>query len=245
MSAKARKRRLLDHFPSIEMGSYLWLLAALIVLLIVSPLLSSFTVFTLRISSLLSLFVLLTGILAVSRSVSATITLSVIAVLAVTVELLSHFGAGQWSVILVNVLSLSFLVGLLIIIEFDVFADRKATTETLAGSCCGYVLIAAIFASIYSIMLQYNPDGLTLWPNATITTDEIVFQGEYYGVLGYFSIVTLTTLGYGDVVPNSTAFRNTAAIEALIGQLYLAVIVARLVGINITARSLGNQTQKT
>lgn len=227
------------------MGRYLWLLAALLVLLIVSPLLSPYTIFTLRLSSLLSLFVLLTGIMAVTRSFLATITLSLIAALAVIFEVFYHFGAGDWPIIVVNIFSLLFLISLLIIIEYDVFLNRKVTAETLAGACCGYVLIAAIFASIYSIMLQYNPAGLSLWPNADITSDEIIFQGEHYGVLGYFSIITLTTLGYGDVVPSSPGFRNTAAIEAIIGQLYLAVIVARLVGINITSRNMTDQPQKT
>ena len=50
----------------------------------------------------------------------------------------------------------------------------------------------------------------------------------------YFSFVTLTTLGYGDIVPLSPAARALAMVEALLGQLYLTVLVARLVGLHIT-----------
>ena len=50
----------------------------------------------------------------------------------------------------------------------------------------------------------------------------------------YYSFITLTTLGYGDVVPVSAAARMFAAIEAVMGQLYLAVLVARLVGLHIS-----------
>ncbi len=51
----------------------------------------------------------------------------------------------------------------------------------------------------------------------------------------YFSFVTLTTLGYGDITPVSSGARSLAVVEALCGQLYLAVIVARLIGMHLTA----------
>jgi voltage-gated potassium channel Kch len=50
---------------------------------------------------------------------------------------------------------------------------------------------------------------------------------------GYFSFVTLTTIGYGDIVPRSAAGRIFASLEAVMGQIYLAVLVARLVGLHI------------
>jgi voltage-gated potassium channel Kch len=50
----------------------------------------------------------------------------------------------------------------------------------------------------------------------------------------YYSYVTLTTLGYGDIIPISTSARSLALLEAMMGQLYLAVLVARLVGLHIS-----------
>ena len=52
----------------------------------------------------------------------------------------------------------------------------------------------------------------------------------------YFSMVTLTTLGYGDVTPVTTAARMSAALEATLGQVFLVVLVARLVGMNVAQR---------
>jgi voltage-gated potassium channel Kch len=49
----------------------------------------------------------------------------------------------------------------------------------------------------------------------------------------YFSFMTLTTVGYGDVLPRSDAARTLAALEAVMGQIYLTVLVARLVGLHI------------
>ena len=51
--------------------------------------------------------------------------------------------------------------------------------------------------------------------------------------MGYFSFVTLTTCGYGDIIPRSQALRTFAVLEAVMGQMYLAVLIARLVGLHI------------
>jgi hypothetical protein len=55
-------------------------------------------------------------------------------------------------------------------------------------------------------------------------------------VLNYFSFVTLTTVGYGDIVPASPPARSLACVEAVVGQFYLAVLVAGLVGISVSGR---------
>ena len=57
----------------------------------------------------------------------------------------------------------------------------------------------------------------------------------------YYSFVTLTTLGYGDVVPRSEAVRGLAILEAVVGQLYLAVMIARLVSLYAVGEGKGNQ----
>ena len=56
---------------------------------------------------------------------------------------------------------------------------------------------------------------------------------EPAGLEFYYSFVTMTTLGYGDIVPVSSAARGLATLQAVVGQLYLAVLVARLVGLYV------------
>ena len=56
---------------------------------------------------------------------------------------------------------------------------------------------------------------------------------EPAGVEFYYSLVTMTTLGYGDIVPVTPAARSLTTLEAVVGQLYLAVLVARLVGLHV------------
>jgi hypothetical protein len=86
---------------------------------------------------------------------------------------------------------------------------------------------------VYSILDHLNPAAL----RTSIRTDESAFllrigSGRSTAVL-YFSFATLTTLGYCDIVPVSPLARTLATLEAITGQLYLAVLVARLVGIHI------------
>jgi voltage-gated potassium channel Kch len=66
-------------------------------------------------------------------------------------------------------------------------------------------------------------------------TDELSeVQTKVTGRLVYFSFVTMTTLGYGDVTPRSNAAGNLAVLQALTGQIYLAVILARIVSLLVT-----------
>lgn len=234
--SKNRSRRWVI-FPSIGVGSYLWLLLALFTLIVVAPLTSKLHLFNIRISDMLSLMILCVGIAAVNRSRIATSFLTLLALSAIGFQLFVHFTGSFWAGIGANLSGMIFLIGLFAIIAFDVFSARQVTAQTLAGACCGYVLMAGIFAAVYSVLLSFDGNALKLHFEGAIRPESLVFQSDSYGFLGYFSIVTLTTLGYGDIVPNNLATRSVASIEALIGQLYLAVVVARLVGMYLSTRS--------
>ena len=224
-------------FPAIGIGSYLWLLGALFTLIVVAPWTASIEFFNIRLSDMLSLLILWAGIAAVSHSRIAMLFLTVVAICTIACQLIVHLHGDFWAAVGANIAGMIFLLGLFMITAFDVFLNRQVTEETLAGACCGYVLIAGIFAAIYSILLQFNPDAISLTMQTALDPKDLVFQSNSYGILGYYSISTLTTLGYGDIVPNSLACRSAASLEALIGQLYLAVVVARLVGMYISTRS--------
>jgi voltage-gated potassium channel Kch len=109
------------------------------------------------------------------------------------------------------------------ILEF-VFRARRVDASVILGSLCVYILIAVIWGEFYGLILLNRPGSLML-----PATDS---AGGIRGLLEYFSFVTITTVGYGDIYPISPLARATAATEALIGQLYLVVLVARLVGLH-------------
>lgn len=82
-----------------------------------------------------------------------------------------------------------------------------------------------IVSGTYETLLLFNPDAI-------LFSDDV--QGEFSDII-YFSFVTITTLGYGDIIPVSRMAKNLALLEAVWGQTYLTVLVARLVGLHLSS----------
>ncbi|MEE8452822.1 MAG: potassium channel family protein [Thermoguttaceae bacterium] len=120
-----------------------------------------------------------------------------------------------------------------ILILYDVLHGGAVTTDKLCGAMCVYLLIGVIWAVLYSL-IEYGSPGSFAVSQAALALDGRNGSGyEAFATLEYFSFVTLTTLGYGDITPVSPAARTLASFEAIVGQLYLAVMIARLVGLHI------------
>lgn len=118
--------------------------------------------------------------------------------------------------ILARGLHLAFMLYAVRVILGHVFRTSAVTSDMILGSVCGYLLLGFVFHDAYLLLEELQPGS---------------FRGaaDIAGSGGYFSLVTLTTLGYGDTVPVKAVARSLAAIEAVVGQFYIAVIVARLV----------------
>jgi len=111
------------------------------------------------------------------------------------------------------------------------FSNRRVTFDLICASLCVYLLFGVLWALGYSLMMCITPTAFEV--SGKVTPDEMrIDRGNSAEVL-YFSYATLTTLGYGDIVPRSPLTRMLATLEALVGQLYLTVLVARLVGMHI------------
>jgi hypothetical protein len=116
-----------------------------------------------------------------------------------------------------------------------IFASRRVTRDTLFASLCVYLLLGVAWALAYSSIDVLDPAAFyysTLRPGEPTPGLRIDQRGNT-AVL-YFSLSTLTTLGYGDIVPASPVARMLACLEAVTGNLYLTVLVARLVGLHIS-----------
>lgn len=137
-----------------------------------------------------------------------------------------------------HVLAFITLAYVIAILALHLFASTRVTGDTIAAALCVYLLIGVLWSIIYSLIDVALPGSFGF----VYGEDEAVlmgFAGERMIFSLYYSFVTLSTLGYGDVVPVSYPARMFAAVEAIVGQVYLVVLVARLVGIHIaeSARS--------
>lgn len=114
------------------------------------------------------------------------------------------------------------------IIVGHLFQQRDVTLNTILGSIVAYLLLAVAFSAVFQIIELRQPGSFSGLPETSVVNSK-----ELGAAMQYFSVVCLTTMGYGDIVPVSTLARPVAALEGVFGQLYLAVMIARLVGLHI------------
>ena len=111
-----------------------------------------------------------------------------------------------------------------------VFHCERLSTDGIFATIAVYLLIAFLFAQFYLLLLAWNPGSFN------VGGDALLHAQKLQGTMVYFSLVTLATLGYGDVLPLSETARSLAVIEAVVGQFYVGVIVAVFVGMYANQR---------
>ena len=119
---------------------------------------------------------------------------------------------------LADVLFFGFTTAVLL---YHVLADREVTADTLYGAVCVYLLSGVMWASLYGLVELLQPHAFQASSGQGVTRSDLLF----------FSFVTLTTLGYGDITPVTSPARSLAVVEAVFGVLYNALLIARLVGL--------------
>lgn len=111
-----------------------------------------------------------------------------------------------------------FLAATIIILMRNMFKSHRITPDIIVGGICIYLIIGILWTIFFTLLVDVDADA-------------VVHKGVQS--LYYFSFTTLTTLGYGDIVPASALARVLTTMEAIAGQIYLTIFVARLVGLHI------------
>jgi voltage-gated potassium channel len=111
-----------------------------------------------------------------------------------------------------------------------VLVGRESGDAVLAA-VCGYLLLGIIWSLLYSAVETAAPGSFRVHSPDAASPPAVAADRS---ALGYFSFVTLSTVGYGDVTPTTRVARTLAWLEAVAGQIYLAVIVAGLVGYRVS-----------
>ena len=118
------------------------------------------------------------------------------------------------------------------VVAHAVYAPGRITFRRLQGAVVLYLSLATIFASAYALIWEFSPGAFTNLVAKVGDPQEV-------GATLYFSLTTLTTTGYGDIVAVDPLARSLANLEAVIGQFYLAITVARLVTLELADRHRG------
>jgi hypothetical protein len=104
------------------------------------------------------------------------------------------------------------------------------TVYRVLGGIAGYLLIGYVWTFAYQLVVEYAPDAIHIGGR----TAEVLSRQP--SQLIYFSFITLTTVGYGDTYPVHPVVRSLAVAEALVGQLYLAILIGSLVGMALQTK---------
>ena len=200
------------------------LLIALALFFIWAPFVEEIEGGELIVSGLFSL-VLLAGIVAVADRKRVLVIAIVLAIPAIAGRWINHFRPDL-------IPPAVFLVAGLILIAFVIanllrFVLRapSVNTEVLCASISAYLMLGLMWTMAYWLVDQLTPGGAFSFNTNTGTRSMNGFTGFY------FSFITLSTVGYGDITPVSRIARWLAAMEAMTGLLYVAVLIARLVSL--------------
>jgi hypothetical protein len=176
--------------------------------------------------TLLAVFIL--GVWSLLRSKAAFIAGWVLAGLTCSLIILARMtDTPQLQYLALTAVLIFFLLTCSIAV-YDVLFGGVIDFNRLVGAGCIYLLSGSLWGIVYFLLSVVSPESFAGIVGQTLT--------EQLNEFTYHSFVTLTTLGYGDITPTAPVARTLSYLEALLGQLYLTVLVAALVGIHIAGR---------
>src|SRR5262249_1260599 len=114
-----------------------------------------------------------------------------------------------------------------------VLRAKTVTGDIVCGALCVYLLIGLIWAFLFLLLESVHPGSFRLEEGLTTATDLTSARSAHIAIFMYFSFITLSTVGYGEILPLTPPAHGLAALEGIIGQFYMAVLVARFVGLYI------------
>ncbi len=172
-------------------------------------------------TDILMTLVLASGVLAIADHHKLAVALAILAVLVVAMRWAEWFVSAGNLQTFRHLSTLSACIVLASAVGINVFAPGRSIGDRVFGAIVLYLLVGLIASFAYSSLYALDSGAFSKLPSAN--------GGDYDWL--YFSFVTLTTLGYGDITPIARSARALAMLEALVGQLYPAIIIARFVSL--------------
>ena len=217
---------------------YLLLLVALLILLVAYPFWGR-DVVGLATFDIMLWGVLLGGLRALHRNRGLLRIALALALTAFLANITIYHFPSREAVLVSCLLDLALLVFVTTIILSHVVEEGNVDPDRIFGAVCGYLLIGLIWALIFGAVELIQPGSFDMGEAQIAPISVGDNPAPHFADMDpmlYYSLVTLSTLGYGDIVAVTRAARSLSALEAIVGQLYIAVVVARLIGLHILVR---------
>ena len=209
-------------------GRFLTLLVLILAMLIVAPLAEEFV----HLRMLMDIFwsaVLIGVIYAVSHKKHHLLVALLLALPMLASIWSNYFMKLSALGVVGGLCGAAFFIFAIVQILIFIYSQKKVTTDLIVGALVVYLLMALAWSFIYGVVESLHPGSFSMPEIEGISTGRSFL---------YYSFVTLTTLGYGDITPVTSLARSLYILEAVMGQLYLVVQVAWLVGVHVSQSML-------
>ncbi|TXK99502.1 hypothetical protein BMR07_01270 [Methylococcaceae bacterium CS1] len=201
---------------------FLVLLFSLILFFAIYPIVENSLVATL-VLNLFFMLIIFSGVIAISDTRRPLLISVGLALLAVVFRWTHYFYQFDLWLILEHSSNTLFWTYIAVRMLKFILSQSNITAELIYAAVAVYFIFGLAWASIYQVIEISNPSSFSM-SNAEASTQNFIFQ------MWYFSMVTLTTLGYGDISPVTMTARVFVVLEAIMRQFYLAVLIASLIG---------------
>ncbi len=214
--------RLLSHIKR-QIGNYGWLTITLLMMMLVRPFVTAEGEGGL-LTDLLFIAVFLSGIYATRREQYRYWVAILLGGVGLAGRIHLRLSDATSVVVLANAATMLFFAHALLSVASHIWTERhRVNHDVINAAVSAYLLLGMVWAYGYLFLEMAHP-GSFKGPHPVMDRD------DFY----YFSFVTLATLGYGDIIPMTRPARSLAVVEAVTGQLYLAILIGRLVGAYVT-----------
>jgi ion channel len=219
----AIKRKRAEIIERRRLHPYAMLLCSELALILLYPFLAT-TAFADEVFRLLAVFVFFTALYAVKGRGRITTIAVILGAPAICLRLANIFEHRELVRLPDEISGLAFLIFVTAVLVTSILSNPSVTSDTLAGAVSAYFLIGITFGLAYLMIESLVPGSFkdTIDPAKRFIPSDFTF----------FSFVTLTTVGYGDIVPWGRHARAIAIVESVLGIMYPAVLISRLVGLH-------------
>lgn len=235
--AERRRRLNREVFITFELGRYAAMVAMLLLFFFSIP----FTTEGTAVNLVLNVMMVLTLIATIHATWPSRVGLMVLVALACLMLLPVVRLADEVGPVELAAHTAAFCLMLIVVMTIlgHVLTVEQVTLDILLGAASVYLFVGVLWGALFALLEYLFPGSFLLPRDVVGSGPTTLLPLRRDTAILYFSFETLTTLGYGDIVPLTPPARFLAILEALVGQLYLAVLVGRLVSLQIMHRTRG------